>query len=120
MLFRSAKGDYSKNVFINIVVKTMLTKSIVKNVSFEKSAVENKEICLWHLGSQLGVEASSGKRIECRHKEICRKIHKTLHNTTKCEATVIVEKMTNGKLKTSFEKQMRSVTGFKRSPTTST
>lgn len=118
--FYSAEGDYSKNIFVNIVVKTMLTKPIVKNVSFEKSAVEDKEICLWHLGSQLGVEASSGKRIECRHKEICRKIHKTLHNTTKCEATAVVEKMTNGKLKTSFEEQMRSVTGFKRSPTTST
>lgn len=117
--FYSAEGEYSKNIFVNTVVK-VAAKSVVKNVSFEKSTIEDKEICLWHLGSQLGVEASSGKRVECRHKETCRKIHKTLHNTTKYEATAIIEKMTNGKLKTSFEKQMSSVTGFKKSPTKNT
>jgi hypothetical protein len=78
-----------------------------------KSKVEN-EICIWYLGSLLQVEMNNGKEVECRNKETCSRIHKPLNQTTKKEANMVVDKMNNSKLKTSFEKKMISVTGFKK------
>ncbi len=113
---------YNIGLHVNTVVKTAVktVATTAAHVTFAQSAVDVKEICLWHLGSQLGVEMGNGKRVEGRHKETCRNLHRSLLNTTKNEAKVIIGKMTNGKLKTSFEKQVNTNIGFKKSPTKST
>ena len=78
-----------------------------------KSKVETNEICLWNLGSLLKVAMANGREVECKKKESCDKVHKLLNETTKKEAMLVVDKMNNSKLKTSYEKKLISVTGFK-------
>ena len=79
-----------------------------------KTKVESNEIRIWNLGSLLQVEMSNGKIVECRNKDTCSRDHKPLNQTTKRDAKTVVDKMNNSKLKTSYEKKIISVTGFKK------
>ena len=105
--FYSVEGEYNKNNF---------TKASQKEEARAvpcKSKVETNEICLWNLGSLLKVEMANGRKVECKKKESCDKVHKLLNETTKKEAMLVGDKMNNSKLKTSYEKKLISVTGFK-------
>ena len=109
--FYSVEGEFNKNIFTKAARKEEV-RAEARSTS-NKSKVEN-EICIWYLGSLLQVEMNNGKEVECRNKETCSRIHKPLNQTTKKEANMVVDKMNNSKLKTSFEKKMISVTGFKK------
>ena len=56
----------------------------------------------------------NGKEVECRNKDTCSKVHKPLNQTTKKEAKMTLDKMNNSKLKTSYESNLISMTGFKK------
>jgi hypothetical protein len=80
----------------------------------KKSKVEIDVICVWNLGSLLKVEMGNGKEVECRNKVTCSKGHKPMNQTTKKEAKMTVDEMSNSKLKTSYESKLISMTGFKK------
>ncbi len=106
--FYSVEGEYNRNEF------TKSNKQKETQIKFEKMDNEVKEICLWNLGSQMEVDMSNGKRVECRNTDLCTRIHKTVQKTTKKEAKTIIDKMNNGKLKISFESKFNSAANFKK------
>ena len=106
--FYSVEGEYNRNEF------TKSNKQKETQIKFEKMDNEVKEICLWNLGSQMEVDMSNGKRVECRNKDSCTRIHKTIQETTKKEAKTIIDKMNNCKLKISFESKFNSAANFKK------
>ena len=110
--FYSVEGEYNKNTFAKATKKEEARAET--RAAHKKTKVESNEICIWNLGSLLQVEMSNGKIVECRNKDTCSRDHKPLNQTTKKDAKMVVDKMNNSKLKTSYEKKIISVTGFKK------
>lgn len=105
--FYSVEGEHERNIFTKPTnhIETKVNPTVDK---------EKKEICLWNLGSQLEVDMSNGKGVECRNKDLCSRIRKTLQSTRRKEAKETIDRMNNGKLKTSFESKLSSATDFKK------
>ena len=75
--------------------------------------IDECDTCLWHFGSQLDIHTSNGKRVECRNKDKCSKVHRNITSITKKEAKIVVSTMNDGKLKNSFDTKVNSTNDFK-------
>ena len=104
---------YSKEgLFRQVSFKTKVAKG-TKNAPAIPDKGKTSNICIYHLGNQMNVIGHNGVQIECRSKPKCVHAHKSITGITKAEAYNVINGMPEGRLKKSYELQMKICTGFK-------
>ena len=77
--YYAIEGTYNK--IIQRKEQKIPVRSVAKNDA-KKAPIKT---CIYHLGQQLNVTGYEGKKIECRNKGHCKKVHENIENMTRKE-----------------------------------